>query len=271
MNTRHRRHAHCVDVDTTGGGDAARGFTLVELLVVIGIISVLISILLPAMGRAREQARRTQCLSNVRQLGMAAIMYSNESRGRFPLDDRYYGAMALPNGWITPSVTRGDMYELMGVPAGAWTCPSLVIPVADHTNAAHGSMHDLGIPNKFNSYMYLGNGYGTPTSSYEKDWTRRPVKNRDNRRDMVLFADLIMYQPSNETWGEVVFYADTFIINHADRTARNAAGANQVFVDGHGEWVTDFPKPLTYSVTGPGNANATHHTIGFGFNYHWWW
>jgi prepilin-type processing-associated H-X9-DG protein/prepilin-type N-terminal cleavage/methylation domain-containing protein len=60
----------------------ATGFTLVELLVVIGIIALLVSILLPAVNRARQSAQQVQCLSNVRQLMLAAIMFSQEHKGR---------------------------------------------------------------------------------------------------------------------------------------------------------------------------------------------
>jgi len=61
-----------------------RAFTLVELLVVIGIIAVLIGILLPALGKAREQSKRTACLANLRSLGQAMFAYANVYRDRLP-------------------------------------------------------------------------------------------------------------------------------------------------------------------------------------------
>ena len=62
----------------------AGAFTLVELLVVIGIIAVLIGLLLPALGKAREQSRRTACLANLRSIGQALYTYANAHRDRLP-------------------------------------------------------------------------------------------------------------------------------------------------------------------------------------------
>lgn len=61
-----------------------RGFTLVELLVVIGIIALLVGILLPVLTSARERSNRTKCLANLRSLGQSMTLYANEHRDRLP-------------------------------------------------------------------------------------------------------------------------------------------------------------------------------------------
>jgi len=72
-----------------------RGFTLIELLVVIAIIAILAAILFPVFGKAREKARQASCMSNQRQIALAAIMYAQDNNEKFPASSGWVNTLQL--------------------------------------------------------------------------------------------------------------------------------------------------------------------------------
>jgi prepilin-type N-terminal cleavage/methylation domain-containing protein/prepilin-type processing-associated H-X9-DG protein len=105
-----------------------KGFTLIELLVVIAIIAILASILFPVFARARENARRSSCSSNLKQIGLAAMQYLQDYDERFPLyRTGPYGGAQRPYGWadgcVQPYLKSLQILQCPSESAGPQTSP----------------------------------------------------------------------------------------------------------------------------------------------------
>jgi len=142
-----------------------RAFTLIELLVVISIVSLLMAILLPSLQKAREAARGAQCLSNLKQLGLAVHMYANEFDGKIPPASDIYNGSAFPRPWHYRVFAQLSQDFTAGVFASyPMRCPS-------------GLSHDAALGYTYGYNSNLSNG-GAATNTAILDESRSGVKLR---------------------------------------------------------------------------------------------
>jgi prepilin-type N-terminal cleavage/methylation domain-containing protein/prepilin-type processing-associated H-X9-DG protein len=243
-------------------------FTLVELLVVVGIITVLIAILLPVMGKAREAAQRSTCLSQMRQVGLALMAYSAEHKGFTPvqLND-------LPDFASTTNLDANDCNKrsVLGTLLSYMSKERRVLrcPVASEFTW-WGTITDAN-PNSDTNYMTNAAVVGKNLTRIRKSsdivlfqedrfrweyaWMRPcPWTPVNGKRTYTAWAF-----PNSAPWGQ-------------EYTVHHNKGGNLVFCDGHGEWRRSSDmRPADFSFTGgtgvTGTANDTSDMPVHGLTY----
>ena len=203
-------------------------FTLIELLVVIAIIAILAAMLLPAVGRAKETARRIGCLSNMRQLSLAAHMYVDDFQGGYPSRDEY-------NSW------PNKLYDYYGKDLKILTCLS-----ETSTNpASYGQALHSDVPDA-HSRSYIINGWDDYFVNNNPTQDPRGMKQEDSMKEnaIIYSSDTIIIGEKNTT--NVDFYMDleegaygndfSGILEESRHDSRGpeteTGGSNYAFADG---------------------------------------
>ena len=214
------------------------GFTLVELLVVIAIISILAAILFPVFARARENARRTSCLSNVKQLGLGFMQYFQDYDEQFPLLGR--GTGAAETSWfftMQPYIKSTQMMRCPSDTATTWVAD------ADYMNPDVAYLPDGTTRARRSSYTL--NGYLPAGNSNPGQGGNFPHLAAIEKQ-----ANLIFLSESPSTFGGNYFHAHVWnpptsmghwlaASNRPDDLAHNRhlEGFNATFLDGHAKFM----------------------------------